>query len=142
MNEFQERLKELLIENDMSRLQLANMINISATTINGYFNKNYYPELQIALKITKFFKCSLDYLFGLTDTYKNYNNNSNNFFENFKYLLQQNNLSIAKSLKLLKMGEYNYYRWKIGQFPKTINILEIAKFFDVSFDWLVGNTAK
>lgn len=40
------------------------------------------------------------------------------------------------------MGEYNYYRWKIGILPKTINILEIAKFFDVSFDWLVGNTAK
>lgn len=95
MNEFQERLKELLIENDMSRLQLANMLNISATTINGYFNKNYYSELQIALKITKFFKCSLDYLFGLTDTYKNYKNNSNDFFENFKYLLKQNNLSIA-----------------------------------------------
>ena len=37
------------------------------------------------------------------------------------------------------MGEYDYYRWKDGMFPKTINLITIAKYFDVSVDFLVGN---
>ena len=36
------------------------------------------------------------------------------------------------------MSEYNYYRWKAGLFPKTINLIDIEKYFDVSIDYLVG----
>ena len=55
MNEFQERLQELLIENDLSRLQLAKRLNISSTTINGYFNNDYYPKIEIAIVMANFF---------------------------------------------------------------------------------------
>ena len=55
MNNFQERLQDFLIENNMSRLQLSKKINASAETINGYFNKNYYPEIHIAKRIADLF---------------------------------------------------------------------------------------
>ena len=67
MNKFQERLQELLEDKHLSRLQLANNLNISSTTINGYFNKDYYPRIDIAIEISKYFNCSLDYLFGFSD---------------------------------------------------------------------------
>ena len=73
MNSFQERLSDLLNENNMSRLKLSKIINVSSTTINGYFNDNYYPEINIAIKIAEYFKCSLDYLFGISDEIKNHN---------------------------------------------------------------------
>lgn len=138
MNEFQERLQELLIENDLSRLQLAKTIGVSSTTINGYFNNNYYPQIDIAIKMARFFHCSLDYLFGLSDDEKVLNKNDKSFIENFDNLLKENNLPIARALREMKMGEYNYYRWKAGKFPKTTNLLDIAKYFDVSIDYLVG----
>ena len=101
MNDFQERLQELLEENNMSRLKLANTLGISSTTINGYFNKNYYPQIDIAVKMAKFFDCSLDYLFGLSDSKNNNHKNPNTFIENFKNVLDENNISVYSAMKLL-----------------------------------------
>lgn len=142
MNEFQERLQDLLDEHNLKRAHLAKKIGISSTTINDYFNKNYYPQINIAYKMAKYFNCSLSYLLGLTDIKENTNTNQKSFIDNFDKLLQHNNLSISKSLKELCMGEYDYYRWKQGQFPKTRNLIEIAKYFDVSIDYLIGNITQ
>lgn len=54
MNKFQERLQELLVENNLSRLQLAKRLGISSTTINGYFNDDYYPKIEIAIEMANF----------------------------------------------------------------------------------------
>lgn len=142
MNEFQERLHELLIESNLSRLQLANFLGISSTTINGYFNKNYYPQIDIAFKMADYFDCSLDYLFGLSDVVENNNSNTKCFFDNFEFLINENRLPIARALREMHMGEYNYYRWKQGKFPKTNNLIEIAKYFEVGMDYLVGRVAQ
>ena len=140
MNEFQERLQELLKEYKLSRLELSKKLNISSTTINDYFNKGYYPELTIAIKMAEYFNCSLNYLFGLSDDKSNTNKNKNEFFVNFDKLIKENKLKIARVLREMQMGEYNYYRWKSGQIPKTINLISIAKYFDVSVDYLVGRS--
>lgn len=140
MNEFQERLQELIDENKLNRLQLSNIIGVSSTTINGYFNKDYYPQIEIAIKMAKFFDCSLDFLLGLSEKKNNNDKNNNLFIENFHYLIKLNKLSIAGALKELNMSEYNYYRWKNGMFPKTSNLIEIAKYFDVSIDYLIGRS--
>ena len=142
MNEFTERLDELLKENNLSRLNLANLINITSTTLNGYFNKGYFPQIDIAINIANYFNCSLDYLFALDENIKNTNKNNKPFFENFESILKERELSIAKAMKSLGMSEYNYFRWKNGKYPKTANLLIIAKTFDVSLDWLVGNKVK
>ena len=78
-------------------------------------------------------------MFGLSDEIKNTNTNKKSFIENFQQLIKQKNLSIKNALESLKMSEYNYYRWKDGKFPKTSNLIDIAKYFDISFDWLIGN---
>lgn len=142
MNDFTERLDDLLKERGLSRLNLANEINITSTTVNGYFNNGYFPQINIAIKIAKYFGCSLDYLFGLDEKFENINNNDKTFFENFSTILKTRNISIAKAMKTLGMSEYNYFRWKDGKYPKTANLLIIAKTFDVSLDWLVGNQNK
>ncbi len=142
MNDFQERLQELLVENNISRLKLSKSLNISSTTINGYFNKNYYPKIEIAITISNYFNCSLDFLFGLSDRKEFLKQNDNTFFENFDNLIKSSGLSIAQTMKKLNMSEYNYYRWRDGLLPKTINLIDIAKFYNVSIDYILGNTLK
>lgn len=139
MNEFQERLQELLEENNLSRLQLAKSLNISSTTINGYFNNGYYPNIEIAIKMANYFNCSLDFLFGLSDINDFSNRNNKTFFENLKSLIKSSGISIAQTMKNLKMSEYSYYRWRDGLIPKTINLIDLAKYFDVSIEYLLGN---
>lgn len=141
MNAFQERLQELLIENDLSRLQLAKKIEISFETLNGYFNKNFYPELSVAIKIANYFNCSLQYLMGLTDEYKCYDKNELSFIDTLKNLMKAKNISIEKLMKSLDMSEANYYRWKKNDNkPAMQSLIAIAKYFDVSIDYLVGRT--
>lgn len=138
MEDFCEILNFLLLENNLSRNKLAQELEISAATINGYFNQGYLPSINIAIKLAKRFDCSLDYLFGFDDQEKNYNDNTKPFIENFEQILKQRHLSVYKAMKDLQMSEYNFYRWKKGKYPKTINILEIAKYLDVPVDYLVG----
>jgi len=141
-NEFQERLQDLLIENSLSRLQLAKKIGVTSETINGYFNRNLYPEIKIADKMAKFFNCSLDYLFGLSEDVKNGDKNNLTFIETLDKLMKDNNLSIAKTMKHLNMSEYNYYRWKKGTKPLTSVLIVLAKYFNVSVDYLVADLIK
>ncbi len=142
MNNFQETLQDLLQEKSLSRLQLSKQLGVSASTIDGYFTKGYYPSLKISNKLAKFFDCSLDYLFGLSDDRKNIKESKGDFIENFDMILRENQIPIARALREMNMGEYNYYRWKKGQMPKTSNLIEIAKYFGVSIDYLVGKSDK
>lgn len=140
MNKFQERLQDLLVENELSRLQLSKKIGISFETLNGYFNKGFYPELSVAIKIADYFDCSLQYLMGLTEDYQTYDKNDLSFIDTIRKLLNENNLSIEKLMKALDMSEANYYRWKNkNNKPAMQSLIAIAKFFDVTIDYLVGH---
>ncbi len=138
MNDFQERLQELLIDNNLNRLQLSRKINVHHETINGYFNDNLYPEIHIAKRMADYFGCSLDYLFGLSDKITNNETNNLTFAETIRKLLDDNHKSIEKAMKELNMSEANYYRWKKGTKPLTSVIITVAKYFDVSVDYLAS----
>ena len=140
MNDFQERLQELLEDSEISRLQLSKIINIDSSTIDKYFNRDSFPNLDNAIKMAQYFNCSLDYLFGCSDDVNNNNKNTKSFFETFDMLLRENNIPFTRAMRELNMSDNNYYRWKKGLYPKTLKILEIAKYFEVSIDFLVGYT--
>ena len=142
MNEFQERLQDLMNENNLSRLGLSNKIGIATSAIDDYFNKGYYPSMIIAKKMAEFFDCSLDYLFGRCDEKLNTNKNTKPFFDNLQNLLRENNLSVARAMSEMKLKECSYYKWRKGVFPKTLILLEIVKYFEVSLDYLVGYSNK
>lgn len=139
MNSFQERLQELLVEYNLSRLQLSKNIGISFETINGYFNKNFYPEISVAVKLANYFNCSIDYLLGLTDEINSADNNELTFVETLKKLIKEKNTSIEKLMRALNMSENNYYRWQRGTTKPAMNsLIALAKYFDVSVDYLIG----
>ena len=139
MTDFQDRLTELLHDNNLTKQQFAKNINKRLSTINEYFLNDYYPQIDLAITIANYFNVSLDYLFGLSDKKENTNKNDKPFFENFDILVKTNNKSILNTMLDMNFKESNYYRWKYGKIPKTNNLLTIAKYFDVSLDYLIGN---
>lgn len=144
MNDFQESLQELMVENNLNRLQLSKRLGISSTAVNGYFNYNYYPNIDTAIKMCEIFSCSLDYLFGLTDNSKmeytfDTEKISENFNFNLKNLLTKNKITNAKFMKSLQLDEYTFYHWRQGKLPKVSNLIAISKYFGVSLDFLVGH---
>lgn len=67
MNTFAERLKELREERNLSQNDLAKEVNISVACISRWENNLRVPNIDSIIILCKFFKCSSDYLIGLTD---------------------------------------------------------------------------
>ena len=61
------RLKKLREENNISQEQLANKLNVSASSIGMYETDKREPSDEIKTKIAKFFGVSIDYLVGKSD---------------------------------------------------------------------------
>lgn len=60
---FLERLDSLLDERDMNKNQLANATGIPVSTVYGWYKKGYSSiTLPSLLKLSEFFKCSMEYL--------------------------------------------------------------------------------
>ena len=67
MNIFGERLKELRLEEGKTQDQVAKDLGISSISYLHYEKNQREPSFEILVAIAKYFKISLDYLFGLSD---------------------------------------------------------------------------
>lgn len=70
---FGDRLKELREDQGMTQTDLANLLNISRTSISGYETEANDPSIDILIKIADIFNVSLDYLLGRTKEKYNLN---------------------------------------------------------------------
>lgn len=147
MNEFVDSLKEFMNCYNLNKLQLSRLLKISSTAVNAYFNSNCIPSINIAIRLCEIFDCSLDYLFGISDKVeKTYILNeitaTENFTKHLEELLKENNKTVSGMMKDLDLDEYTFYHWKHGKVPMTINVIAISKYFDVSMDFLLGESKK
>lgn len=143
MNNFRERLDDFLIERNISKNQLATIVGVRPDTIYGYYRKKLLPEIHIAKRIADYFNCSLDYLFGLTDQVKNNEKNDLSFADTVKKLIKDNHKSVEKTMKELNISDRTYYRWQSGESkPLTSVIIALARYFDVSVDYLAYEYIK
>ena len=66
-NKFSEQLNGLRIENNLSRIQLAEKLNVSVRLISYWENGQRECDFDMLIKIAEIFAVSLDYLLGRTD---------------------------------------------------------------------------
>jgi len=67
MNKFNERLKDLRIENAMSRAELAEKLSVSVRLIAYWEGGQRECDFDTLLKIADTFSVSVDYLLGKSD---------------------------------------------------------------------------
>jgi putative transcriptional regulator len=63
----ENRLKNLRFEYKISQNDLAEALSVSRQTINSIENGKFDPSLTLAIKLTRFFKVSLDEIFIYKD---------------------------------------------------------------------------
>ena len=63
-NKFAEILGELRIENNLTRAQLAEKLNVSARLISYWENGQRKCDFDMLIKIADLFSVSIDYLLG------------------------------------------------------------------------------
>lgn len=67
MNKFAERLNYLRTENEMSRRQLADRLNVSVRLISYWENGQRECDFDTLLRLSEIFDVSVDYILGKTD---------------------------------------------------------------------------
>ena len=66
-NKFSEQLNGLRIENNLSRVQLAEKLNVSVRLISYWENGERECDFDMLIKIADIFSVSVDYLLGRKD---------------------------------------------------------------------------
>ena len=63
------QLRNLLDQDGITQKQLAEALNISSTTLNGYVQNRRQPDAKMAIRLASYFHTTTDYIYGLT-TYR------------------------------------------------------------------------
>lgn len=61
------RIKQLRDENDWTQLELSKKMNCAMSSIAMYEKGDRKPSLEILVKLSQIFNCSIDYLLGKSD---------------------------------------------------------------------------
>ncbi len=142
METFRDNLRDLINETGLSLRQLEKESGVSAMQYSRYL-RNSIPTINVVLRIAQYFNCSIDYIFGLDNSknsyhYKTYNYDISKFLPRYLELLKTNNMSHYKFSKDQPFNESILRHWHAGKIPRLDILYSIAKFFDVSIDYLIG----
>lgn len=138
---FHKVLKELMLENEIDIQTLAEKIGMNKGSIYHYFKNDTLPDIDYAIKICDFFGCSIDYILGLSEQFEIEGKKTDKtFIEIYEHLLINNHTSNYKVCNDLNLDRNLIYNWRKGKLPKIYNLIEIAEYFNVSIDYLVGRS--
>ena len=68
---FMLRIKELRLENEKTQEKMAKILGVSRQVYANYENEINEPSIEMLIKMSQFFQCSIDYLIGNTDDFGN-----------------------------------------------------------------------
>ena len=60
------QLRNLLDEEGITQKQLAEALNLSTTTLNGYIKNRRQPDAKNIIRLASYFHTTTDYIYGLT----------------------------------------------------------------------------
>ncbi|MBQ9181876.1 MAG: helix-turn-helix transcriptional regulator [Bacilli bacterium] len=138
-------MKNIRTDKDMTQKEMANILNTKRTTYSGWENGiDSIPLLKLN-EFCNYFNLSLDYICGLSKT------------KNTKIIKKEiDKINVGNRLKEIRLAnndtqEYiatiigtiqtNYSKYERGEtLILTSYIIEFAKHYNISIDWLCGKT--
>lgn len=140
--EFNKRLFSLLVEDEINNATLSKNTGIATSRISNFYNGKDMPNLNNALVLANYFRCSFDYLFGIIDerdyVAKIREYNKDIFLTRLNFLLDCKNISKRQLCREIDIDKSCIFNWKNNQKPKPSNLLKIAKYLNCSMDYLLG----
>ena len=140
-----ERIKDIRTYFGNTQQELANMLGVSRSTYAGWENGIDAIILPYLNEFCNYYGVSLDYICGLTNT-KKYNIINDKIDKtvlgnHLKEIRTKNNNTQEKVANIIKVDQSNYSKCELGKmFIHTYALIEFAKHYNVSIDWLCGKT--
>lgn len=135
---FCERLKELIAEHEITPQTLASAIGYNE--IYHWLSGKYMPSFANLIKLADYFKCSIDFLAGLSDDDNAVTvNQCPPFSEHFPLVVKKLGSNFYRLSKATKIDGRTMYDWVEGQYLPTLeNLVKLAAALNCSIDFLVG----
>ena len=137
---FSDRLKELLDINGHTVKLLSEGTGIACSVLYAYLNDKRVPFLENAVKISNFYLCSLDFLFGFReDCLDKKQITVSNICDRLKSAIDNSGKSRYKISIEVGIDQADIARWYHGQrTPSLISLVKLTPALGCSLDYLAG----
>lgn len=142
-----ERMKDLRTYFGNTQKELAEILGVSRSTYAGWENDLDAIILPKLNDFCNYYGVSLDYICGLTNTKKydiiNDKIDKNILGRNLKEIRTNNKHTQDKVANIINVDQSNYSKCELGKmYIHTYALIEFAKHYKVSIDWLCGKTTE
>lgn len=140
MSNLSENLKDLLNEAEINAPALALATGIDPSTILTLLRGEGLPYVDTLVSLADHFRCSTDYLLGLTDRLEDIPFKKRPpFSEQLTFLLNHFKITKYRLEKQTGLSEKTVNRWHNGKTQPTVeSLIRLAKYFDCSVDFILG----
>lgn len=137
---FWECFADISAERDLDIKRISADTGIAKSRLYAFRNGKQLPSLDNALKLSEYFGCSLDYLFGFTEVCSPpaacY---SAPVSERVKTAMDASSLTRYKIFRFTDISQAQLYRWYHGiQVPALSSLVVLADCMECSVDYLAG----
>ena len=133
-----ERLLELLEENNLNAETFSKKIGVSSSVISRWVRENSSVKLNSLLKISAFFNCSVDFICGRTYNQGKFNPAPTTFPDRLAALIVKSGEKKCDIFPKLGLDRHALYDWQKGCAPRSVNLIAVADYFGVTVDYLIG----
>ena len=140
-----ERMKDIRTYFGNTQKELAGILGVSRSTYAGWENGLDAIILPKLNDFCNYYGVSLDYICGLTNTKKydviNDKIDKSVLGNNLKETRTKNKHTQEKVANIINIDQSNYSKCELGKmYIHTYALIEFAKHYKVSIDWLCGKT--
>lgn len=139
---FQKRISEIIKEEGCSKEDFAKFAGVNKEVISRASVYGIIPTVKSLVKIADYLDKSLVYVLGETDSEIFYKaDEPKTFHQRVEELLKENNTKYSAVTKKLSCSRSSFHVWKSkNSLPSLEYLEEIAEYFKVSIDYLLGRT--
>jgi len=139
MSNFKERLNDLMVEEQIKSDQLGKAIGVSGQTIRAWCDDCQSILLSNIIKLADYFHCSIDYLVGISDSTAEFTSKQYPpFYDRLRHVMEEKGKTRYSMTKESKIKDSYFTTWKSGSDPHILSVIEVAKYLDVTIDYLIG----
>ncbi len=139
---FQKRINDLIYDNEISRIELANSTKCNFATLSRACAYGILPNMKNLIRLADYFEISLPYLLGEVDTNDFIPSESPTTFQiRFEELCAENRLTHYAVSRKCYFDKSNISQWMLKGYLPSVDLLHpMCDLFHVSMDYLLGRT--
>lgn len=140
--QFQKRIKSLIDEQDLNKNEFAKAAGVNKEIITRATVYGIVPSVKSLIKLADYLELPLSYLLGESDDKDFYPiDKSTTFYERLKELTEEEGIKYSTLSSTMTFAKNSIYEWiRTNSLPSLDYLKELAEYFDVSIDYLLGRT--